>query len=398
MRQSFGVLVFVLALTPACGNEGDADFSVITRDSAGITIIEYQDDPVRQGSYRVTAEVPDLELGSRMAAGPELFDDIAAAYFLEGGQTVVGERGTGELRLFDGRGAHLATLGGRGGGPAEFEMLQTSFKGLADTVVALDARGPKVVKFSSGRFVGSSVVEPPGTAARLPVVVGAFDDGSVLATAVEPGPSTGNLTRPQVQVISYSSWGARQAVVGSFLGPERTSVKNGPVVTSHIVPLGRSSYIRAWGEGFVAADNYLSELQFYTQSGALRSIVRWPSNLDSDGGAGRLQAYVDSVIETVEEGQRPAVRSMLESLPRSPGYPVIDGMIGTDDGSVWVRTSATDANIWLDVAPRDGIRTRVHLPPSFQPTDIREGRVLGIWRDALGVQFVRAYRLQPPSD
>jgi hypothetical protein len=84
----------------------------------------------------VSDEVPpwqleeELRIGSVDGEGPTTFGELKALVVDSAGRIVVLESQAQEIRSFDRNGRHLATFGGKGGGPGEFEnafgLMQTS--------------------------------------------------------------------------------------------------------------------------------------------------------------------------------------------------------------------------------------------------------------------------------
>lgn len=77
------------------------------------------------------------------------------------GNLVVADGRAGEVRVFDGRGRHLRTLGRKGEGPGEFQVLTGAWPVPGGGVVAVDRVQRRIVRFdaegslvAAGRFAG----------------------------------------------------------------------------------------------------------------------------------------------------------------------------------------------------------------------------------------------------
>ena len=106
------------------------------RDSAGIRIIENPRPP--EGSrldWRIGPE-PAVSIGERTGEEPYLLSFVRGATRLSDGRIVVANGGSNELRFFDAVGVHLATRGGGGEGPGEFERLLRVEPWPGDSIVA----------------------------------------------------------------------------------------------------------------------------------------------------------------------------------------------------------------------------------------------------------------------
>jgi hypothetical protein len=113
-------LAVALLLVAGCG------------DGAGSGYDGVQVDTLANGAVQVTSprrgqwgegEGWELEevfrIGTKSGEGPELFGQIVAVVADEEGRLLVLDSQARELRIFDARGSHLRTVGGRGGGPGE---------------------------------------------------------------------------------------------------------------------------------------------------------------------------------------------------------------------------------------------------------------------------------------
>jgi hypothetical protein len=66
------------------------------------------------------------------------------------------------------------------------------------------------------------------------------------------------------------------------------------------------------------------------------------------------------------------------------------------DGNVWVQEFVLpwdDTAAWSVFDDRCGYVGDMHLPTAFTPMEITSDRMLGVWRDELDVETVRAYEL-----
>jgi hypothetical protein len=87
----------------------------------------------------------------------------------------------------------------------------------------------------------------------------------------------------------------------------------------------------------------------------------------------------------------PVVEALRIEDAAAPTFVEVDG-----EGRVWVRgaPSAPSAGV-LRIYDLDGrLRATLTLPADFQAMSIREGEVLGVWRDSLDVEYVRAYDIE----
>ena len=122
----------------ACAPDRDAEPrpATVTRDSAGIHIVENARPP--EGSrlpWRIGPE-PAASIGVLEGEEPYMLHNAMDATKLSDGRIVVANNGTHELRVFDAVGTHVATWGRRGQGPGEFLELWQVERWPGDSIAA----------------------------------------------------------------------------------------------------------------------------------------------------------------------------------------------------------------------------------------------------------------------
>jgi len=125
--------LFTLALA-ACQADRPG-LQVMVTDSSGVRIT------ITEGAERTFAEAdpqPIVTLGGADVEGPTQFFDIRGVHVDSRGNLWVADGGSAEVRLFRPDGSHWKTVGGRGGGPGEFQRIRLlgAFRG--DTVAFWD--------------------------------------------------------------------------------------------------------------------------------------------------------------------------------------------------------------------------------------------------------------------
>ena len=141
----------------------------MVRDSAGVRIVESLRPPAdsRLG-WQIGAE-PDVSIGALEGEAPYLLDRVQGALTLADGRIVVRNVGSRDLRVFDASGSHLATWGGAGDGPGEFENLFGVGRWPGDSLIAWFAQGRRLSVFDGeGNFGRTFGLE--GSAHREPQV------------------------------------------------------------------------------------------------------------------------------------------------------------------------------------------------------------------------------------
>ena len=160
------VLAFVAMGAAACDQDQEGMEGLRPqqeRDSAGIRIVENPSPP--EGSrlaWRIGPE-PSVTIGGLQGEGPYMLYRAFGASKLPDGRIVVADNDSGELRVFDARGNHLATWAGKGEGPGEIppsghlvtaepwqgDSIMAWYTGQAGVVSIYDADGTSAAPFAS---------------------------------------------------------------------------------------------------------------------------------------------------------------------------------------------------------------------------------------------------------
>ncbi|TVP60403.1 MAG: hypothetical protein EA351_00665, partial [Gemmatimonadales bacterium] len=213
MRQSsqewkwFSSGAVVIALVSGCGTpsedhglEVDNLEAVVTRDSAGIQILESSRPAWPQDAgWQVEIE-PFLQLGSR--GGDEwqpAFGRIADAVRFEDGRIAVGDQQAMLVHVFDSTGRFLETWGGRGQGPGEFQRIDRLAVLRGDSlVVRNEGLGRHEVYGPDGVFARTVHSSSRSGSGGMGEVSGWLQGGSfIVASILAPDPDL----RPGRQVV-----------------------------------------------------------------------------------------------------------------------------------------------------------------------------------------------------
>jgi hypothetical protein len=340
---------------------------------------------------------PTLVIGEDGTPEGEL-DRVVAALALPGGEIAVVDAGHRHIRVFSEAGAHLRTLGRRGSGPGEFSRI--SWAALhGDTLLVYDdgARRATLLGLDGGvfetvvprvtdeivaveptaRLPGGSWLVSIATAANPPVgATGAFRDS--LRFGVLPPAGIGSLQTlramptPLIVVVP----GLNGLVPGRFA----------------VWPV---AFVLDSRIGFADAD--AATITWFTGAGATphRIELPMPRRPLSEVEVERLRA--EALGGITNERTRPVVEARFarEAVPAE--LPAFRALLPDADDAVWLEEwrfeeSAPASYAVIDV---DGKwLATVAMPPGFTPTTIGPDWVLGIHRDADGVQRVMRYGLE----
>jgi hypothetical protein len=365
--------------------------SYAVSDSAGVRIVVNERTSWGPDEGWSLSIEPMLEIGVVEGDPRFQFARILGVSGLSDGRIVVLDGGSAELRFFDAAGTYLGRVGGPGQGPGEFsrpaELLRTD----GDTLIVSASANYEASWFDSqGEFVRRDRLDN-GKLGQIGRIWGCphrpplLPDATFLA-CVEEGvkrdhhPEVPRVSHLLVRVPYDISWAD---TVGTLYGFD-PRLKLG----------ARSTVVTAGGDPLriYVGDPAFFEIDVYGDRGGRVASIRYPNGLRPIGQAER-SAYA------AYEEQHP-----LPPLPPSlnigeffaPTLPGFNNLHYDPEGNIWAVEYAPpweDASGALIFSASGELLGRVELPSGFAIHEIGTDNVLGVWRNDLGVEFVRNYAL-----
>ena len=412
-RLLVAAFLVLLVTAPAAAQRGGV------RDSGGVVVIEHP----RAGTAAPVAfqleTRPVVQIGSD-AGGPELqFNRISGVVRLSSGSIAVADRGSGEIRVFAQDARFLRRVGRRGQGPGEFRTLAHIRSLPADSLIAIDGIGGRLTVFDPDGKVARTFAatgEPrEGAPSSLPappmtVLPGSFADGSFLAyrRASPPSGDARTLVRDTLVVRLFSRDGAPVGDIGRFLGGElqrsRTMTTSGGTITSYsvrsqAVVFGREPFFAIGTDVVYAGDGMTYEVRAYDRTGRLRRIIRVDEPIRPVTPS-MVTAYYAAVADAAGRPRPTAAAITGPDAPPAAATLPAYGALRVDAASrLWIKDYPMPGDTvskWV-VFDFDGSRIGVVvMSASFDPMHLGVDVVAGVWRDDLGVESVRVYRLLSP--
>ncbi len=347
--------------------------------------------------------VPDsasrVRIGSADGDEVTLFNRISGAVRLSNGEIVVANQGSNELRWFSATGSWLRTVGREGSGPGEFRGLRRVLLLSGDSLLVEDGLAARMTLYDRhGTLVRSWPISPAGTFVTPPPL-GRLADGSFVAvTERELTPPPGH-TQYRAVLLRYRD-GTILDTLATTAGGEAYSVPCGTATSPGIcgmgVPYGlRTQAAVAGGRVFIGNGERYELLRIDAQAGREDTLRRNVPAIPLD--ATRRAYFVDSIVEGLPPPRQALVRERFAGAPVRRTMPAFDALIGDDAGRLWVaRPQARGAatRTW-DVLDADGaLIGSAQVPSGLRVTHIAHGHVVGVVRDADGVEYVDVYRLR----
>jgi hypothetical protein len=344
---------------------------------------------------------PMLRIGAD-EAGPYQFSFISTALLLARGGVAVVELSANEVRLFDRDGRHQRTLGRRGRGPGEFQVISGLFQRSADSLAAFDQieRRMTVLPLRGGepRVVRSQAV--PGARGSFSAF-GALGDGRLLL--YNPGSGFRPDLEPGLQ------WVTTEVVVLDPTDGTSRLITRLPSRQQFVLPGGDTKMLApAHGaifavteDGFYWGTSDRYEIRFFDSEGTLRRILRRPVEPRPVVPA-MVEAWITASLEDVRrsEGEAavPRYRQEYEQGSFGDRVPLFDRAFIDGDARLWVGASSWPV---IQSAPRQwSIFSRegtwlgdVAAPPQLRIVDSRDDLVLGVWQQEGEAPYVQVHRL-----
>jgi hypothetical protein len=345
------------------------------------------------GAPREIGPTPMLSLGVVEGDTLQEFHRVMTPFRLPDGSVAVPLSGAGTIRIFDGDGAYVQSLGRPGAGPGEFRLLIGAWP-RGDTIEALDFRLRRIT-----RFLPDDRIETVSLQSDLPDLstpLGPLGDGWAIAGLAHGGPGRRDLT----VVHRFSRDGADLGVVGSAHGLARYagSGYSGPE------PLSPRALFAGTAEHVYIAASDDAVIRVHDASGApVRQITWLPEPAAST--AATFRAVVDSAVARAPPERAVGIRQRLDEAPTPDRLSVFWRLLVDSEGFIWIRPydpmqhaialggSVGPGGRWRIVSPDGDDVGAIDLPADVEPLHITRDAVVGIARDELGVEYVRAYTL-----
>lgn len=362
--------------------------------------------PPRQGpaTWRLSGK-PIFSVGAVMEPEAQAFGEVVGAVRLSSGTVVVADGMAGELRYFDPEGRLLRRAGSPGKGPQEFIHMIKVARCRGDTLFVADARRTFLQAWTP-RATFAGIMDLSGLAAQgfehaEPHTFACNDRGTMVfvdywRVSFPAGGGSGP-TRSVVPIVVRRPDGSLHKL-GDFQGGERYFYRHSGGGSSGPRPLGKRTLV-AVGDSLIyvgTGDAY--EVALFSlggeRVGTLRDSVQTRPITDE-----LVDAYIDRVLgQTEDAAKRQQERYGWEALEYPDRTPAYQGMLAGRDGHLWIEAFRLpgDPQVWRVYTARGERVATVRMPPRFQLMEAGEDYVLGLWRDANDVEYVRMYGLVKP--
>jgi hypothetical protein len=414
-------LVLVALLTLTAGGSCSRDTQqarppFILSDSAGVAIIDNHLAAWTETTAWRRSEDPVLRIGEVEADDPGvLFARIESVTRLSDGRIVVIEGQSSEVRWFDSAGRHLATRGGQGGGPGEFNSAAQVVRLSGDTIFVQDQ--PAIDHLYYGpdlTFIREESLDRARYADLgpwAPCVGPSMADGSFItcrhvepdAQIFRPGLSRGyfrlvRVTRPVDSIYDLGILGGieqwRIEVSGQAC---RQRVPSPVCLRATLHPFYSSGHYAIGGipprVAIVLNPEY--SIEVWTLDGRLERVVRRHGARRKPSERERTEA--DAQVSRWAAGDEALLNRFLAEMEVPDSIPAAYDLKLGAEGDIWVLREGTlqsQPEALYDVFDASGrFLGEMRFPRGFRVREVGVDYVLGVRRDEFDVPFVEMYSL-----
>ncbi|MGW8265097.1 MAG: hypothetical protein ACWGSQ_01950 [Longimicrobiales bacterium] len=383
----------------ACGpGESGAGAAVQRWDSAGVEIVESLQRAWEEGEgWRVGSE-PLLRIGVVEGEVAYQFTGVTGAVRLSDGGVAVADGGTQEVRFFGPDGGFLRSVGRRGGGPGEFTGLSDLGKDASARIWAYDFSLRRITWLDEAGEI--TALTSLGMEPAMINPVGALPDGTFVlkqlwgAEQTSQASSTG-LRRDPIAVVRFDVDGSLVDTLGLFPGREVVLTDEGGRGVMNTPPFARNASTTLRGDRVVVGPQSRFELLEIGPEGRVLRVVR-ARETATPVGPEQLEAYIQGRLRTAPPERHAEIRRSLEDMPVPETIPPYGGILGDEDGNLWVGAWAMYPEVagsWEVFDPNGVWLGAVRTPPGIDPRAIGSEWLLGVERDDLDVEYVVVYPL-----
>jgi len=390
------VLSAAVSVLLGCGDASHAIDQVKSWDSAGVEIVVNPDVPLPEWTID---PAPFVDIGTADGRdGQDLALPWSSVRFGDG-RIAISNGQSNELRFYDSDGQFIRSVGREGEGPGEFRAIGLVQLGRADTIIVSDGILSRLTLFSPsgefGRTIRLEAIENRG-----PQLRGVLSDTIVLFRIRLYGRSGGRSipVRDTLLLTTRPLDGGVTTVIGRFPAQEKfNQILPNRSVMGWNLPFGRNVHTAVTGNRVWVGVSDSYELMGFGPTGDLRSVVRLdrPTLRVEQTDRSRFLEHQLSGIE--DDDLRRTYESFHQIVDFPETMPAFSALKSDPLGYVWVQDYRPP---WEEGEPEwrafetSGNQVAVlQTPEGLQIQEIGADYVMGLWRDPLGIEHIRVYRL-----
>ncbi|MEX2281393.1 MAG: hypothetical protein WEE89_02770 [Gemmatimonadota bacterium] len=407
-------IFIALPLLAACDGSADRSGAIVTRDSAGIRIVESSAPLLPDSSWQISS-APVLRIGTAEGDSTYALHRVYGAVRLSDGRIVIAHQPVPMLRWFDSAGVFLLGTGRGGGGPGEFSGSEGAYISAlwgfpGDSIGTWHHESRRLQVYDdSGRYARAVTFELPRDmpSRSYPALLGPLRTGMVLFLVPPEKRDAVGIRRDSNLYIRYRADGTQAGLMARRPGFTRytseISSPRGGTFRAERAPLFAPAGVgQSSGDLMYYTRGDLAQIEVFDTLGSVRLIAR------------RAVAAQPVTEELVAAYKQEAADRAVASGQTSPAWwrsqqeREFDQALRADSVSHYRRLEIDrDGNIWAREPELPGMTTvkwyvfdadgrwvtTVNTPRRFQVYEIGRDYMLGSIEDELGVEYVVLFKL-----
>lgn len=400
----------VLLLAACGGDSGSSEAREAGDSDVGPSSMSHDQNSARPLAWAVDHE-PEITVGVFNGPEEQQLVAVSGAARLSTGEIVVADQGARTVRMYDGEGRFLRTLGRPGSGPGEFEDPAIIVVTPEDAIGIWDGALFRLTWFDPEGALArvdpvdlaaiAKTVDPP----LYPASAKPLDDGRLLVHLIDKGDLKGGLadpgerTRPRSGALIVSGDLSRIDTLAFFPGGEELWVEAPWGTQALPAPLPTTTSIADGGSPSTVCvgDPGESSIRCFPPDGEdriLKVVTEPPPPLTRELDTWKLEiaAFWGS---KVSEADHQRIMRRVELPDRRPSF----ASIHLDPvGYLWVEIGPTgnevgDPKEFQIYGPEGGYLGRIEVPP-VRLFEVGEDYLIGLHTDELDVESVRVFRIE----
>lgn len=343
-------------------------------------------------SWRL-AQQPAFSIGQRDGDSPAAFGNVVGVAEIGAG-VVVADGQAMALKFFDRAGRSTSVSGRVGGGPGEYRTIKSIHRCGADSLFVYDPGAMRLSVLSSkGTYLRAIDVRSLSASGAPPYEIACNPNGVFAYTHRAPMPPSGVGPRRPSVAITLSSRDGGDVTLGTFPASERYFDGSNDFprpfgkVTS--VAVGTEIVVIGTGEG-----DSLLVVSLRDRARRVVRIIRPVRRLTSE----HISEFVaDQLARRVGRADTASLRQFYSALEYPATLPPYRRIILDAADRLWVEDYALPGakTVRWTILDREGrVLATLSCPSNFEFAEVGMNSVRGVWRDELGVQWIREYDIE----
>jgi hypothetical protein len=361
--------------------------------------------PSIENALSVRQAVQEWRLGSLIATlgepASEVEFDLVSSAFLTTKGIVVADGGAKQLRFFGNDLRQVSVAGRDGSGPGEFRRFTRVFRVAHDSFGVYDAALRRVTIVGGDGDIARTMSIGAVGGGRLgaPTVVGILSNGSLASFTAPPPNATNARSAGLVNLVAsvhvHSPSGGIIRTLGQAPGGQLyLEVADGQVASwTPMCQRVVSAYVQ--DDRIFIGDGSTPAVVVFSSSDTA-SAIRWTAP-DLRLSPRLVEQYRQRALDSAPtEARRRQLEMSFDRVPVPEKMPAYDGLLVDREGNVWVaeylRPDAQTRR-WRVFRPDGSEAAQIVVPMQLTITDVGRDRVIGVMRDASGLETVKVYAL-----